>query len=201
MANNRTGKNSPFSRWKARLDWVKQEYPYGPIQHFRDDLGRLHRTNGPAYISPTSCIWYEEGRKHGLSVDVWGSMSYWFEGISVPRCFVMSPEELTLKDVFSYTNAEVRYVGVKILDYSVIQASEHYALIDHDDETNAELFHIEGIFTEPMAMVKVINGSPEPDGTYKKYFLQVPPDEKTCKSAIAWTFRKTETTYNPKVET
>ncbi len=41
---------------------------------------------------------------------------------------------------------------------------------------------------EPVVMVKVINKTPEPDGSFKSYFLRVPPNITTAKEAVAWTF-------------
>ncbi len=49
--------------------------------------------------------------------------------------------------------------------------------------------------------VKVINSSPEPDGTFKTYILPVPPDMKTPREAIAWTFGMQAHEYKPKVMT
>jgi hypothetical protein len=49
-------------------------------------------------------------------------------------------------------------------------------------------------------VVKVLNGTPEPDGTRKLYFLTVPPGTKTCKEAIAWTFGVDAKDYHPDVE-
>jgi hypothetical protein len=37
------------------------------------------------------------------------------------------------------------------------------------------------------AAIEVVNGTPEPDGTRKRYFPQVPPNMLTARSAIAWT--------------
>ena len=36
--------------------------------------------------------------------------------------------------------------------------------------------------------VKVINGTAEPDGSFKEYYLKVPPDMDTAKEAVAWTY-------------
>lgn len=41
---------------------------------------------------------------------------------------------------------------------------------------------------EPIATVHVTNNTPEPDGTYKKYWIRVPPGTKTAKEAVAWTW-------------
>ena len=38
------------------------------------------------------------------------------------------------------------------------------------------------------AAVEVTNGTPEPDGTFKKYFLQVPAHFQTPRQAVAWTY-------------
>ena len=38
------------------------------------------------------------------------------------------------------------------------------------------------------AVVEVINATPEPDGTRKHFFLQVPPHLQTAREAVAWTY-------------
>lgn len=43
--------------------------------------------------------------------------------------------------------------------------------------------------------VKVINGTPEADGSFKDYYLQVPPDMDTAKEAVAWTYGLAENEY------
>ena len=50
-------------------------------------------------------------------------------------------------------------------------------------------------------MVKVVNSTPEPDGSFKDYFLRVPPDMQTAHQAVAWTFDKTVATYQPVLQT
>jgi hypothetical protein len=36
--------------------------------------------------------------------------------------------------------------------------------------------------------VEVINGTPEPDGTNRRYYLQVPSEVRTPIEAVAWTY-------------
>ncbi len=50
-------------------------------------------------------------------------------------------------------------------------------------------------------MVKVVNSTPEPDGTRRSYYLRVPPDTRTAKAGIAWTFGLDESEYQPLVQT
>ncbi|MBZ0189364.1 MAG: hypothetical protein K8F91_24175 [Candidatus Obscuribacterales bacterium] len=54
---------------------------------------------------------------------------------------------------------------------------------------------------ESLVMVKVKNSSPEPDGTYRNYFLRVPPETRTAREGIAWTFGFQEMQYLPERET
>ena len=41
---------------------------------------------------------------------------------------------------------------------------------------------------EPLTVVEVVNSTPEPDGSHRRYFLRVPPDTRTAREAVAWTF-------------
>ena len=50
-------------------------------------------------------------------------------------------------------------------------------------------------------MVHVVNSTPEPDGTSKKYMLRVPPEIQSAREAIAWTFSLKPEEYTPLLET
>lgn len=54
---------------------------------------------------------------------------------------------------------------------------------------------------EPVVMVEVVNSTPEPDGSFKDYFLRVPPDTETARAGVAWTFGYSEEEYALEVET
>ena len=196
-----TMKNKGFDAWKARLDFFSKEYPFGPIQRFTNEEGNLHKDDGPAYITPTRITWYKNGRKHGLDADKWGSISYYYEGVRIPPHFFTKPESLSITEVLSHANTEVRYVGIKIVGMDKVLESNRTTLIHKDEEKNQILFQIKGIFEEPVSYVKVVNSTQEPDGTYKDYYLCVPPDMKTCQQAVAWTFRLEEQEYQPEQET
>ena len=45
-----------------------------------------------------------------------------------------------------------------------------------------------GMEGESVRVVEVVNATPEPDGSYRNYFLQVPPSVRTAREAVAWTF-------------
>ena len=194
-------KNQGFDAWKARLDFFSTEYPFGPIQRFTNEEGNLHKDDGPAYITPTRITWYRNGRKHGLDADKWGSISYYYEGVRIPPHFYTKPDSLTITEVLAHPNTEVRYVGIKIVGMDRVLDSENTTIIHKDKQKNQILFQIKGIFDEPVSYVKVVNSTQEPDGTYKDYYLCVPPTVKTCQEAVAWTFRLEEDEYQPEQET
>jgi len=71
----------------------------------------------------------------------------------------------------------------------------------------------------PLLLVKVVNSSPEPDGSFLDYYLRVPGTAQqparvcatcgtniatvptTARAAVAWTFRACEDHYRPRVQT
>lgn len=52
-----------------------------------------------------------------------------------------------------------------------------------------------------VAAVEVVNGTPEADGSYRRYFLRVPNTVRTAKGAVAWTYGLTSEQYRVRVRT
>ena len=50
---------------------------------------------------------------------------------------------------------------------------------------------------EDIAMVEVKNSTAEPDGTFRTYYLRVPPTVQTPREAVAWTFHLEPDDYVP----
>jgi hypothetical protein len=69
------------------------------------------------------------------------------------------------------------------------------------DECGILYRHVVDAALEAIVMVEVTNSTAEADGTFKKYFLRVPPHITTAKAAIAWTFDLASEEYSPLVET
>ena len=63
------------------------------------------------------------------------------------------------------------------------------------------LLHAEIDDDEPLVMVRVVNSSPEPDGTHKTYFIRVNPEMTDARTAVAWTFGLSADEYDPVMET
>jgi hypothetical protein len=57
----------------------------------------------------------------------------------------------------------------------------------HEDELG-ELYRADVADDEPLVMVKVLNSTPEPDGSRHTFFLRVPPTITKARDAVAWTF-------------
>lgn len=70
--------------------------------------------------------------------------------------------------------------------------------IQHDDFGRLYRKEIQG---EPaMQFVRVVNSTPEPDGSYREYCLPVRSTVKTAHEAVAKSFGLETATYNPSFE-
>ena len=106
--------------------------------------------------------------------------------------------EPTLASIDCESNVDVRRVLI-----------ERYGVENYLLDSGAEIRHYDQCGTlyvtelpndENIAMVRVTNSTPEPDGQFRTYFLRVPPNITTAREAVAWTFGLTSAEYNPHVE-
>lgn len=190
-------KNSSYEKWVKNLREIRENYFFGPIEIKKNELGEIHCDSGPAYISPTRIKYYKNNKQHGPDVDIFGSLCYYYENILVPSKYFNNPDSLTIEEVLANKNTEVRYVGIKLFGFDkLMEASEIV-----NENNGMILFKVNGVFTDPLLILSVLNSTPEPDGTKKQYYLTVPPTMKDCKEAVAWTFRKEPKDYHPSKET
>jgi hypothetical protein len=138
-----------------------------PIVH-RDDRSRFHRVDGPA-------VDWQEGE--GL---------FFWHGVAVSEDLVMHPERLTVQQIDREFNAEIRRVMIERYGTDRYLIDGH-AQVVHKDHRGT-LYRKELPGDEPIVMIKVKNSTPEPDGTYKDYFIRVPPTMTNASVAVAWTF-------------
>lgn len=147
----------------------------------RDEQGRLHHPTGPVVAYPD-----------GWAVWAW-------HGVRVPRQVIQRPDTITVEQIHATPNLEVRWVLL-----------ERYGLDRYLRDADASLVQVDGYGTlwrcelpgdEPLVLVEVVNATPEPDGTHATYLLRVPPDMRTAKEAVAWTFGMTEDDYQPAAQT
>jgi hypothetical protein len=126
---------------------------------------RLHRADGPAVVSDIE------------------DLHFW-HGILVPRIVIEAPHEITSQMIDDEPNAEVRRVMIERYGY------ERYVsdgVLAHEDATG-RLIKKRNAQGDEISVVSVVNGSKEPDGTYKRYVLSVPPECKTAVEAVAWSY-------------
>jgi hypothetical protein len=148
-------------------------------------------------------MWYKNGKQHGMDADKFGSILYYYEGVRIPPHFFTKPEDVTVEEVLRHPNSEVKYVGMKIVGLDKIMTMPTTRIVHRDvDQFGRErvLFEIPKIFEEPTLYVKVVNSTAEPDGSFKNYFLCVPPNMKTCVEAVAWTNYMKADKYAPSQE-
>jgi hypothetical protein len=190
-------------KWKHFISFIQKEYSFGETQEYKNEEGRYHRDNGPALITKTRIVHYQNGKKHGLYCDIWGTRVYYYDDIIVPSHFIEKKHELTLEMILKHKNVEVRHVGLKIYGIDRVFEEKHFRLLDCDKKTEAMLlqFNFDDVNGDRYTFVRVKNSTPEVDGTHKYYFLCVPPYMSTARQAIAWTFGKSEEEYCPKQET
>jgi hypothetical protein len=152
---------------------------------------RLHCATGPA-------VHWPDGAR------------YWFwRGVQVPELVIERPASITVAMVDGEANAEMRRVMIERFGggrdlgggpEAYIRASGAQRL-DHDEHFGT-LYRRAFEDDEPLVMVEVVNRSPEPDGSFKHYWLRVPPDMTSAREAVAWSFGKTRASaYRPRIET
>ncbi|MBX6383497.1 MAG: hypothetical protein IRZ07_11090 [Microbispora sp.] len=157
-----------------------------PVTLHLDDAGRLHSPFGSAQESPA--LSYADG----FALHAW-------HGMPVPADFGATMAALTPERIMAEENAELRRVMLEHFGIDRYLA-ESGARPWHSDETGV-LYRIDLPGDEPVAMVEVVNSTPEPDGTRRTYFLRVPPWVIRARQGVAWTFGVPEEDYRPERET
>lgn len=119
-------------------------------------------------------------------------------GLNVPRHLIEGRDSLTIDDIDKTENVEIRRFMIELYGSSRFMVDSGAKLI-HEDEFG-KLYRKELPDDEPIVMLSVINSTMEPDGTYKNYFLRVPPRITTAREAVAWTFSLQSKEYDPNVQ-
>lgn len=120
---------------------------------------------------------------------------YFWHGTLVDEYVIKNPSEITVKDIETEVNTEVRRVKIERYGQDKYLKDSGAQLIHNDVFGNLWKKEIQD--DEPLVMVELLNSTPEPTGEIKTYFLRVPPDMKTAHEAVAWTFNKKQIDYAP----
>src|SRR5579859_1394794 len=138
----------------AHICWLSER----PELLCGDVSDRLHHATGPALRF-----------RDGFSVWFW-------RGVEVPRSMIEQPETITLEAIDKQTNVQVRRCMIEIMTPQRYVASGG-AICVAEDETGIlwrRTWH-----ADAWTAVEVINATPEPDGSRKHFFLQVPANLRT----------------------
>jgi hypothetical protein len=145
-----------------------------PTSLRRDANGRLHAADGPALCFGADCEVYA------------------WKGILVPARLIEQPESIDVRLVEAAHDPQIRRCMIDIMTpQRFIEQGGAYRVVE--DETG--VLWRQRWRWEAWAAVEVINGTPEPDGTFKRYFLQVPPTVRTPREGVAWTYGLSERQY------
>lgn len=149
-----------------------------------DDQNRPHCADGPSHE------WRD------------GWRLYHWHGVRIDGQIIEAPETLTVRQIESESNAEIRRVMIErygpkryLTDSgaTIVQElpADHYIV----GLRTARLLRKEVPEDEPIIMIDLLNSTPEPDGTVKRYLLRVQPDaydgeaSRDCLAAVASTWR------------
>lgn len=155
-----------------------------PTKIALDEQIRLHNLKGPAIEWPD-----------GFGV-------YAVAGIPVDSVLIDFPELLNTDRIEDEDNAEVRRALISLYGEERFMKDSGATIVSYGrDEAKLWSRSFASDDDGPFQMVEVKNSTPEPDGTYKTYFLRVPPTVKSADEAVAWTFDLPAETYSPEKET
>lgn len=123
-----------------------------------DETGRIHSDTGPA-------VRYRDGRP-----------IYAIHGVRVPEQVVMAPDTLTATQIEAEKNAEVRRVMITRFGADrYMRGGLSATVLDHDERWGT-LWRKLRQGDSDMLMLQVVNRSPEPDGSFRHYWLRIHPE-------------------------
>lgn len=153
-----------------------------------DPQNRLHNTTGPSLEFVDEVKLYHIG-----GIQLKDGKEQWIE----------KPETLKTSDIEAETNVELRRILIDIYERQNgkgMFAVDSGAVKEQSDDFGT-LYRKKVENDEDILQVKVVNSTPEPDGSFKDYWIRVPPTMKSAKEAIAWSFSQEEDKYAPLKET
>jgi hypothetical protein len=196
----------------------------GFYDFFRQELGLINQTeklqgltelakNGGWFLPHAEICWVSErhsvlqrdtrGRLHSLTdaavsyPDGW--KIYAVHGVRVPEYVILNPEKITIEIIEKENNSEIKRIMIDRFGQDRYLKESGATLINTDQY--GKLYRKEIENDEPLVMVNVINSTKEADGTSKEYWIRVPPDIKTSREAVSWTFGIKGNDYSPIIET
>ena len=163
---------------------------------------RLHCADGPALVSDVEDLFF-------------------WHGVIVPQHVVLEPQKITIAQIEDEPNAERRRVLIERYGMERYVRDSNSQLMQEIEASyslvglrGARLYRKEVPGDEPIICLDMVNSSPEPDGSVKRYMIRVDPNAygglaaKNCLAAMASTYRmpdgsllfRTPDDYHPELE-
>jgi hypothetical protein len=102
---------------------------------------------------------------------------------------IANDERCTAEMAFRLPNTLARKEAIERIGFEKIIATTKDAELVDAHEKFGSLYRLPAERTDQrMHIVKVVNSTEEPDGTFSEYFLRVPPHIWRVQEAVAWTF-------------
>jgi hypothetical protein len=140
-----------------------------------DPQTRLHAADGPALAFP----------------DGWGIHAW--KGVVLPAWMIRGERPITVEMIERQRDPVLRRCMIDILTPARFIRDANAVRVSSDE--TGTLWMKSWPDWDRWAAVEVVNGTPEPDGTFKRYILQVPSTVRTAREAVAWTYGMTEREY------
>ena len=146
----------------------------------RDTNGRLHSLTGPSVLYP----------------DGWAI--YAVHGVRVPEYVIARPQLISIGGIKDEANAEIRRVMIERYGYERYINDANLTKVDECAANHGLIgLRTARLFRDgDLAVLDVLNSTPEPDGTTRRYAIPVDPRAydgragKECLAALTSTWRK-----------
>jgi hypothetical protein len=142
---------------------------------------QLDREDGPAVEWPT------------------GERYFFWRGVEVPSWFIERPEQITMELIRGELNLEFRRCMIERFGEARFLVETGAQLVAEDE--HGKLWRPKLTQERSHMLLEVKNGTLEPDGTRRLYFLRVPPEMRTPHQAVAWTYGLPPGQYDVAVRT
>jgi hypothetical protein len=147
----------------------------------RDGQGRMHAADGPAIRF-----------RDGFGVHLW-------KDVRVPAWLITDPQRISVPEILGERRRELRRCMIERVPPERFAAECGARMVGRDDCGTLWRRRFED--GDIWSAVEVVNGSPEPDGSHKRYFLRVPPEMRSAREAVAWTYGMSPRQYRPNLRT
>jgi hypothetical protein len=177
------------------------------LEHTKNNIDQLYaletlaRSTGFWYPLDGICImcdrplsrWDENRQLHSDAFpaiefsDGWNL--YFWHGIKVPERAIKNINSYSANEILAEKNSEVRRALMSLYGYERILPEMSAKLIDrHPNPMIGELYGWKEKDGTIKRVVKCLNGTLNPDGTQKWYYLAVPPEMEKVVQANKWTY-------------